>query len=555
MANHPPTPPILLLHSRDTVAVCLRTVAAGESVKVGDSLVVARQTVPAGHKLAILAHRAGQSVIKFGWSIGIAQTEIFPGEHVHSHNLESSHLPTDHPESKLPVGETDSWSNALAAAGSLISPSCSTDSLLSTVPTTAELTFQGFVRPNGKVGTRNYLAIISNVNCSASVARMIARRFDETILSDFPNVDGVISFRHESGCGMTWQGSRHRTLARVLAAMTRHPNVGGCLMVGLGCEQGSLDHLSQTEGLHQIHLSHGGLNSSQRTGQPEIRPIPMLSIQDSGGTQRTIEKGFAVVRDLLPEVNEARRSPVSASHLVLATECGGSDGYSGVTANPVLGAAADQLVACGGTVILSETTEIYGAEHLLANRARSAAVADRLFERLQWWQEHCSHYGERLDNNPSVGNKLGGLTTISEKSLGAIVKGGTTTLEAVYDYAQAVDKRGLVFMDTPGFDPASVTGMVAGGANLIAFTTGRGSCFGFKPVPCFKIASNTDLYTRLSDDMDFDAGPVIAGCSLQQMGQALLASLLAIASGQKTCSERHGIGDEEFVPWLTGPVL
>lgn len=554
MDNPLTTPPILLLHPSDTVAICLRSIAAGQTVEAKGKSVVALEPIPAGHKISLVEHVVGQPVIKFGWAIGNAIASIQPGCHIHSHNLASSSLKSDPSQtsgrkssSQLPSGYSATHASC---------PSTQTAQPEEVLLENPELSFRGFVRPGGKVGTRNYLAVISNVNCSASVARMIARHFDSQILSKFPNVDGVISFRHESGCGMTWQGSRHLMLSRVLSAMARHPNVGGCLMVGLGCEQGNLEHLVQSEGLHQIHLPPNQTSSTSLSPDgPSVRPLPILSIQDSGGTQRTIRRGIELVGELLPEVNAACRSTVSASHLILATECGGSDGYSGITANPVLGAAADLLVACGGTVILSETTEIYGAEHLLAGRARSPEVAGHLDERLRWWKEHCSHYGEQLDNNPSVGNKLGGLTTIIEKSLGAVIKGGTTTLEAVYEYAQAVQERGLVFMDTPGFDPASVTGMVAGGANLIAFTTGRGSCFGFKPVPCFKIASNSDLFTRLPDDMDFDAGPVIAGRSVQQMGRELLAQLLETASGKPTCSERHGIGDEEFVPWLIGPVL
>lgn len=533
---------------------------------VADQLLVAQEPIPAGHKIAIQEHQRGQPVIKFGWTIGQAQAAIRPGEHVHSHNLDSADRDRDSAdrdrEQRITIADTIHRDTVVSqpkfgSSSAPVSHQTSVSSLQNAKP--LDLTFQGYIRPNGQVGTRNYLAVISNVNCSASVARMIARNFDDSVLSEYPNIDGVISFRHEGGCAMTWQGSRHRMLSRVLAAIARHPNIGGCLMVGLGCEQGNLEHLIQSQGLYQVHLPLSkpsrACNPSQAQVQAQVQPLPVLNIQDSGGTKNTIERGTAMVRELLPQVAEARRSTVSASHLILATECGGSDGYSGITANPVLGAAADLLVACGGTVILAETSEIYGAEHLLASRARHPSVAQKLYERIDWWKEYCARYGERMDNNPSIGNKQGGLTTIAEKSLGAVVKGGTTTLEAVYEYAQAVDRPGLVFMDTPGFDPASVTGMVAGGANLIAFTTGRGSCFGFKPVPCLKIASNSDLFKRLSNDMDFDAGPVIDGSDVHQMGRELLMALIDTASGKKTCSERLGIGDEEFVPWLVGPVL
>lgn len=523
-------------------------------MNLGQQILVATSAIPAGHKISLSDHLPRQPVIKFGWTIGQATSIILPGDHVHTHNL-SSMITTSSPDALARGSEQQTLgvsNNGPCVPNAEYNQASISDQPL---PEVAALNFQGYVRPNGRVGTRNYLAIISNVNCSASVARMIAKQFDEDSLREFPNVDGVISFRHESGCGMTWQGSRHRMLSRVLAAMTKHPNIGGCLMVGLGCEQGSLSHLVESEGLHQIHLpprSQDGYPISSLAGN---RPLPMLSIQESGGTRNTIQRGLAVVRELLPQVNAARRSTVPASHLILGTECGGSDGYSGITANPVLGAAADLLVAIGGTVVLSETSEVYGAEHLLAGRARNPSIAEKLYQRIAWWKEYCARYGELLDNNPSVGNKLGGLTTIAEKSLGAVVKGGSSTLEAVYEYAQDIDSHGLVFMDTPGFDPASVTGMVAGGANLIAFTTGRGSCFGFKPVPSFKIASNSDLFARLSDDMDFDAGPVIAGRNLREMGIELLRELVEVASGKKTRSELLGIGDEEFVPWLVGPVL
>ncbi len=517
---------IVLLHSRDSVVVCLRDLAPGEQVSIGNTQVLVREPLPAGHKMSIREIGNGDSVYKFGWPIGVATAAIVPGQHIHSHNLKCDH-------------EID-----LEAMATEI-PAAPAPRL--------DYTFQGYVRPDGRVGTRNYLAVISNVNCSASVARMIAKRFDAQALAAYPNVDGVISFRHEGGCAMAWEGSRHRMLTQVLGGMAKHPNIGGFLLVGLGCEQGTLAHLVSSQQLHCIDLPGAGTTSV--TGLENENAISVLTIQDSGGTSRTIEQGVDIVARMLPRVNAARRTSVSAAKLILGTECGGSDGYSGITANPALGAAADRLVACGGTAILAETSEVFGAEHLLTRRARSRAVAEKLLERIEWWKWYCKNYGEVLDNNPSVGNKAGGLTTITEKSLGAVSKGGTTALEAVYEYAEPIEQSGFVFMDTPGFDPASVTGMVAGGANLIAFTTGRGSCFGFKPVPSFKIASNSRLFNRLRDDMDFNAGQVVEGRSVDEVGHELFLQLLATASGEPTCSERLGIGDEEFVPWLVGPVL
>ena len=519
-ANH------ILLNSRDSVIVALHDLEPGHRVQVAERSIPVREFIPAGHKMAIREIAVDTPVFKYGWSIGLATLAIAPGRHVHSHNLACSHtidleaISTEVPDDLEPLDE---------------------------------FTFEGFERAPGssgrvRVGTRNYLAIISNVNCSASVSKLIANRFDRAALAAFPNIDGVVSFRHGSGCAMAYDGSRHRMLTRVLGGMAKHPNIGGFLLVGLGCEQGTLDHLVRSQKLYQIE-------SAGNNGSGDEDAVPVLSIQNSGGTRATVELGCELVANMLPRVNEAKRTTVSASHLMLATECGGSDGYSGITANPALGVAGDRLVACGGTVILSETSEIYGAEHLLTRRARSRAVAEKLLERIEWWKWYCNNYGEELDNNPSVGNKAGGLTTITEKSLGAVSKGGTTALEAVYEYAEPVEQRGFVVMDSPGFDPASVTGMVAGGANLVAFTTGRGSCFGFKPTPSFKIASNSRLFARLSEDMDFNAGQVVEGRTVQEVGRDLFLRLLATASGEMTCSEKLDLGDEEFVPWQVGPVL
>jgi altronate hydrolase len=514
-------PDFVQLSSKDSVVVALKNLAAGARIPLEQGELTLLDAVPAGHKVAIREHRPEEQIFKFGWAIGLAACAIQPGQHVHTHNVRSDHqidlnaISTEIPAKPEPI------------------TNCS---------------FQGYRRPSGKVGTRNYVAVISNVNCSASVARMIAKRFDEQALAAFPNVDGVISFRHEAGCAMAFDGVRHRMLAQVLGGMAKHANIGGFLLVGLGCEQGTLDHLIQSQKLYQ-------LNRPESVGADDGNAVPVLSIQSTGGTRLTVERGVEIVARLLPQVNAAKRSEVPASELVLGLQCGGSDGYSGITANPALGIAADLLVACGGTAILSETPEIYGAEHLLTRRARSRAVAEKLLERIEWWKWYCGNYGEAFDSNPSAGNKAGGLTTIAEKSLGAVAKGGSTALEGVFEYAEPIEQKGFVVMDGPGYDPANVTGLVASGANLIAFTTGRGSCFGFKPVPSFKIASNTSLFERMREDMDFNAGSVIEGHSLQSVGHELFVRLLAAASGEKTCSEQLGIGDEEFVPWLVGPVL
>lgn len=512
---------VIQLSARDNVVVALKNFSAGQSIMVGDQTLQLREAIPAGHKIAIAAVGADEPIFKFGWSIGLTTRAIAPGEHVHTQNLRCDH--------KI---DLDAISTEIPSAPE---------------PLTGH-SFRGFRRPNGKVGTRNYLAIISNVNCSATVARMIAKRFDSEAIKNFPNIDGVISFRHEGGCAMAWEGGRHNMLSQVLGGIARNPNIGGFLLVGLGCEQATLDHLVKSQKLYS--LNNGGVAESCLTSD-----VPVLSIQNEGGTRITVERGVEIVSGMLPQVNNVQRTEAPASELILCLECGGSDGYSGITANPALGVAADLLVACGGTAVLSETPEIYGAEHLLTRRARSRAVAEKLLERIEWWKKYCGNYGEDFDNNPSVGNKAGGLTTITEKSLGAVAKGGSTALEAVFEYAEPITKSGFVVMDTPGFDPASVTGVVAGGANLVAFTTGRGSCFGFKPVPSFKIASNTRLFESMPEDMDFNAGKIIEGHSVSEVGHELFHRLLATASGEKTCSELLGIGDEEFVPWLVGPVL
>ncbi|MGN6544838.1 MAG: UxaA family hydrolase [Aureliella sp.] len=527
------SPLFIHLDGRDSVVVALKELPQGTRLLIGQTEVVTRQTIPPGHKVAIRPIDSDQPVYKFGWPIGLSNGPIAPGEHVHSHNLRCDHtidleaISTEIPEAPEPI---------------------------------AGYTFEGYERPSGQVGTRNYLAVISSVNCSAYAARMIAQRFDAEALRAFPNVDGVVAFRHEGGCAMQYDGARHRMLARVLGGVAKHPNIGGFLLVGLGCEQGTLGHLVQSQGLHHIQLPRhmtagsGAATNGNRNGA-SVQTVPMLSIQEEGGTRKTIERGVELVKQLLPQVNAARRTTVPASRLILGTNCGGSDGYSGITANPVLGRASDLIVACGGTTVLAETSEIYGAEQLLTRRARSAAVAHKLLERIDWWKWYCSIFGEDFDNNPSVGNKAGGLTTITEKSLGAVAKAGHTALEAVYEYGEPITAKGFVVMDSPGYDPASVTGLVASGVNLVAFTTGRGSCFGCKPVPSFKIASNSSLYHRMRDDMDFNAGAAVEGRSVDELGRELFLELLEVASGRKTKSEQLGIGDDEFVPWTVGPVL
>lgn len=510
-------PQVIHLHPADNICVATRPLAEGDVVEVAGTQVRLLVDVPLGHKLAVTAVAAGGQVSKYGQPIGVATEAIAPGQWVHSHNLANGEFARDY-----------------AFATEVPPPP----------PPLTDRSFLGYRRPTGRVGTRNYIAVISTVNCSASVCKYVAQRFPQAELQQrFPNVDGVISFTHEGGCGIHLGSLKHQMLNRVLGGIATHPNIAAYLLIGLGCEQASPGFLIQQQNLVQI----------EGTGNPQ-GPL-VLSMQDCGGTAKTVAAAAAKVEELLPRVNAMQRETVPASELILATECGGSDGNSGITANPAVGAAADLLVACGGTSILAETTEIYGAEHLLTRRAVSAEVGQKLLDRIEWWKWYANLFGAELDNNPTVGNKLGGLTTIAEKSLGAVAKGGTTALIDVYQYAEPVQAKGFVIMDTPGYDPPSVTGMVAGGANIAVFTTGRGSCFGCKPTPCLKVASNTPMYERMRDDMDLNAGEILHGRTVADVGAELFQQILDVASGKPTKSEAQGIGDEEFVPWTVGAIL
>jgi altronate hydrolase len=469
--------------------------------------------------------------LRYGQTIGFATETIEPGDWVHVHNCAAQDFARNYA------------------------------SATETPPPLAPIrdrTFQGYRRADGRAGTRNYLALISSVNCSASVCKAISRKFTAEMLRDYPHVDGVVAFTHGGGCGMSYRGPAHQILNRTLAGIAKHPNIGGCLLIGLGCETGEIPFLMQDQNLVQIGGAVGGgpakFNARRSSNGNPHGPI-VLTMQDEGGTVATIEKAFRLVAEMLPTVNDVRRESIPASEIVLGTNCGGSDGNSGITANPALGVASNMLVACGGTSILAETVEIYGAEHLLTRRAVSKEIADKLVERIEWWKWYSSIFGGHMDNNPSSGNKRGGLTTILEKSLGAVAKGGSTALVEVYQYAEQVTSKGLVVMDTPGFDAVSVTGIVAGGANVVVFTTGRGSCYGCKPTPSIKVASNTPMYERMIGDMDLDAGTILTGRTVEEVGRGIFEEILAVASGKKTKSEQHGIGDDEFVPWNIGPIL
>lgn len=497
---------VLRAHGDDSVAVALRSLDPGAPAI---DEVIARTAIPAGHKISLRSHAPGERIIKFGQPIGEASAPIAIGEHVHTHNLRAS-------------GGTDR-----TGIGTRLVP-----------PARHAARFMGYVRKNGAVGTRNFVAVLTSVNCSATVARRIVAHFTPARLAAWPGVDGVSAFTHSSGCGMAKAGPGIDNLRRTLAGYAHHPNFAGVLLIGLGCEVNQIDALMAAE---------------DATASAELRT---LVIQDEGGTRAAIDAGIALVEALLTAAATAGRSEVGAEHLVLGLQCGASDAYSGLTANPALGVAANLLVGAGGRVILSETPEIYGAENLLLMRASSPEVAARLIERLEWWERYAAANGTELDNNPSPGNLAGGITTILEKSLGAVAKAGTSPLVDVVDYAAPVTRPGLTFMDTPGYDPCSATGQIAGGANLIAFTTGRGSVFGSKPAPTLKLASTSDLARRMAEDIDVDCGGAIDGrVSIAGLGETIFARLLALASGERSKSELEDMGEEEFVPWVPGAAL
>jgi altronate hydrolase len=499
------------LNPADNVVVARADLLPGTEIP-GEKLTT-KGHIPAGHKVATVAISSGEPVRKYDQIIGFATAAIAPGEHVHTHNLAMGNFDRDY-------------------------AFCADAKPLAAIPTAERATFQGIRRADGRVATRNYLGVLTTVNCSATAARFIAEQFRGGALAEFPNVDGVVALGHGTGCGMASEGVAMDLLRRTLGGYARHPNFAGILILGLGCEANQIGGLMRAEGLQEGPL------------------LQTMSIQDSGGTVKTVREGVARLKEMLPIANQVRRETLPASHITLALQCGGSDGYSGITANPALGACVDLLVRHGGTAVLSETPEIYGAEHLLTRRAQSRAVGEALIERIRWWEDYTAKTGNEMNNNPSPGNKAGGLTTILEKSLGAVAKGGTTNLAAVYKYAEPITGKGFVFMDTPGYDPVSATGQVAGGANIICFTTGRGSVFGCKPAPSLKLATNTPLFQHMGDDMDIDCGPIAdGGATVQEIGERIFKLVLATASGQKSKSEELGFGEDEFTPWQLGAVM
>ena len=503
----------LLLGEGDDVVVATLDLQSGTLLDTPGGALEVRQSVPRGHKLAVRAVGVGRPVRKYGQEIGRATAPIQVGDHVHTHNL------------------------GMAADGAGTPYEFGTARVAPVPPPGPRPSFLGYRRADGRVGTRNYVAVLTTVNCSASSARLIADQFRGPVLDAHPHVDGVVALTHGSGCGLVPTSEGGQVLLRTLRGYADHPNVAGLLVLGLGCEMLQVDQV-----LSGLDL-------------PADKPVARLAVQESGGIRRTVRAGVEAIMAMLPQIEALRREPCDVAELVLGLNCGGSDGYSGVTANPALGHASDRLVAYGGRSVLAETPEVYGAEHLLTRRAVSRQVGDALLERIRWWHAYAEAGGGTLDNNPSPGNKAGGLTTILEKSLGAVAKAGTAELAAVYRYADPITTPGLGFMDTPGYDPVSVTGLIAGGAPVVVFTTGRGSVLGGKPTPVIKVATNTAMYLRMAEDMDLNAGRVVDGtATLAEVGDEIFETVLAVASGRRTVSEELDLGQDEFQPWQLGTV-
>ncbi|WP_186103259.1 UxaA family hydrolase [Burkholderia gladioli] len=496
------------LHDKDDVLIARGAIAAGTILAEFDDLVASAE-IPPAHKIACRDVAQGAPVRRYGQIIGFATQAIRAGEHVHVHNLSIGEFNRDYEfgEDLRPVS-----------------------------PAAAPLDFQGFRRADGRVATRNYIGVISTVNCSATVTKLVSQHFAAPgALDAYPNVDGIVPITHSFGCCIDHHGEGIQQLRRTIGGYVRHPNFAGVVIIGLGCEANQMGAMFVAEGV-----------------EPGPLLVPLV-MQEEGGTQKTVDAAIRAVEAMLPLANQARREPLPVSHLSVALQCGGSDGYSGITANPALGAAVDLLVSHGGTAILTETPEIYGAEHLLTRRAVSREVGEKIVERIHWWESYAEREKGSIDNNPTPGNKAGGLTTILEKSLGAVAKSGSSPLMGVYRYAEPIDTNGLVFMDAPGYDPMGATGQIASGANLVVFTTGRGSCFGAKPAPSIKVATNSAMYRRMVDDMDINCGEIMeGGASVEQKGEEIFRMIIEVASGGKSKSEALGVGNEEFVPWMIG---
>ena len=557
-----PSPGLLVLRGGDDVAVATRPVAAGETLAVpGGRTLTARGDVGRGHKIALRDVPAGAPVRKYGQIIGRASAPVAAGDHVHSHNLEFVDAHFGGASDRARGGTSDGGTSDGGALDDDVVYAFASQHHEPTVPDGPRPTFAGYRRADGRVGTRNYVAIVTSVNCSATTAKLVAAQFTDEVLARYPYVDGVVPVTHSSGCGLVPTSEGGAMLLRTLRGTAAHPNVGAVLVLGLGCEMVTVQQLDTRPG-GAVMVGMPTLGAPPKPEPVLLADLPAdtavetLEIQEAGGIRATVRAAVAAVHRLLALANQRRREECDVADLVVALQCGGSDGYSGITANPALGWASDRIVAYGGTTVLAETPEIYGAEHLLTRRAVTREVGEKLVRRIAWWQQYMADGQGSLDNNPSPGNKAGGLTTILEKSLGAVAKGGQADLAQVYEYAEPIAPHaGFTFMDSPGYDPVSVTGQVAGGSTVVVFTTGRGSVFGCATAPSIKVATNTEMYSRMSEDMDVNAGRIIDGtASLEEVGREIFDLILDVASGRRTVSEELGVGVEEFIPWQIGAV-
>ena len=494
------------LHPRDNVAVARVPLSTGTALNVGGQSLKTRVAIPAGHKVAIKTVAVGETLIRYGQIIGRASRAIEPGDHVHTQNVAFEELAFNY---EFPTGDIQIPSAALDAP-----------------------TFQGYLREDGRAGTRNYIAVVAASNCAAHTAELIAASYNMTSLPE--GVDGVVAFPHGDGCGQS-PGPDLAQLRRTIGGVLDHPNVSAAIILGLGCEVNQIDH----------YLG---------VGTPRTDRLIGMTLQNLGGTRATVEAARKSIGTMIERAAAEKRVAISASKISLGLNCGGSDSFSGITANPALGVACDLLAQAGATFVLAETTEIFGAEHLLVRRARNRAVAEKLLGFVDGYKKYLARFEGSFDDNPSPGNKEGGLTNILEKSLGAVAKAGTTPLNDAIDYAERISTPGFVFMNTPGHDPQSLTGLGAGGVNLIAFTTGRGSAIGFPTIPVLKIATNSVMYHRMKDNMDINAGRIAEGdATVAEIGHEIFDALLRVASGERTSAER--LGHQEFVPWRIGPVM
>ena len=496
---------IIKLNEKDNIGVAPMPIPENTEINLG---VLTKDAIPFGHKISLADIKKGSFIYKYGQIIGTASNDILCGQHVHSHNLIFSEF-----DRKYEIKSKNKFNLE-----------------------NNNLFFKGYKRENGKAGTRNYIGLISTVNCSATVVKKIAENINIHLLkNNFANIDGAVCLKHSSGCGMNTSGHGMQVFNRTIEGFKHHPNFGKVFVIGLGCE------------CAQISLYQNDSNKDK---------VEYLNIQDEGGTREIINNVTKKIINDLEDINSITRNNIPVSELTVALQCGGSDSYSGITANPALGFASDLLIKNGGSTILAETPEIYGAEHLLIERAKKKEIVDKLIKQIEWWKHYTLINNGSLDNNPSPGNKKSGLTTILEKSLGAVAKSGTSTMMAVLDYSEKISSKGFNFMDSPGYDPVSVTGQVASGSNVICFTTGRGSCFGFKPSPSIKIASNTNMFNKLEEDMDINAGKIMDGESnIEEVGNQIFHKIIAVASGEQTKSELNGYGDDEFNPWVIGATM